>query len=85
MAARHFLDDKDSVRAQEEWYRYQDQLYEIDKSAMDVPANLLEPLCTECGHTMVKNGGESNLMNYPQKVVQVVETRSTAKKPPQEQ
>ncbi len=54
MAARFVLSDKDDVRAQEEWYRYQAQINEVDKS--EIPVSVPnEPKCFDCGHTMTKH------------------------------
>jgi hypothetical protein len=59
MAARYVLTDNDNVRAQEEWYRYQAQINEVDKSEIPATAPHTE-LCFDCGHTMTKNNGYEN-------------------------
>ena len=56
MAARFVLQDKDDVRAQEEWYRYQAQINEVDKSEIPVPVPH-ERKCFDCGHDMTRKVG----------------------------
>ena len=57
MAARYLISDKDTVRAQEEYYRYWHQIDQVDKSKM-LPDRIGNVLCYDCGHTMTNRGDE---------------------------
>ncbi len=57
MAARYLISDKDTVRAQEEYYRYRHQIDQVDKSKM-LPDRIGHVLCYDCGHTMTNRGDE---------------------------
>ena len=55
MAARYLLADKNITRAQEEYYRYQHQIDQVDKLKMKPPV-AGEELCYDCGHVMISRG-----------------------------
>ncbi len=47
--------DDDVERGQEIWYRFQEQLREIDKSTFEVPATGKGSICFDCGQTLREN------------------------------
>ena len=55
MAAYYVATDSDWRRGQENWYKYQAELKDIDKATIPLAAPGTNPICAKCGHRKLKN------------------------------
>ena len=62
MAAYYVATDEDPVRAQENWYKDQAELYNIDKEKIKKAAPQENPICTKCGRRKIKRQYEDVIM-----------------------